>query len=308
MSLKQELIETELSILTENVLHNQDFTEELRKAKQVAKYSLAHKKCRNSADVKHLGLPSEVSNQILRKYGSDPKAKRVPLILPGRAVKRDGNHLWIPCLKLTLPFALENVVKINQIEIDKEYAHIAYSIQDAELIEENGFIGVDCNATGHTAVIANPETGKVAKLNKRESRLYKGRNSDTQHNIYGLVVGAKEVYISDGSHRGFVGFRSQEMQILTLDINSEDCDDLILPGKENILATTDKKATMKFASDFINKYKDILYNDTSIISPGFLREPEIWTNIQLKLSQVRLDQIRAKREKPWIKRLFTIDV
>ncbi len=57
---------------TYSVKHRRDFSSLLECAKHVANYAAAHKftpKLLSTKMVKHFGLPSDVSNQILRKYG-----------------------------------------------------------------------------------------------------------------------------------------------------------------------------------------------------------------------------------------------
>ncbi|MEM4108823.1 MAG: hypothetical protein QXQ65_02300 [Conexivisphaerales archaeon] len=41
------------------------------------------------------------------------------------------------------------------------------------MIEPVSYLGVDRNATGHIAVVANPNTGKVLKLGKEAEHIHK---------------------------------------------------------------------------------------------------------------------------------------
>jgi putative transposase len=63
-------------ILTYKVKHNQNLSVELEKGKQVALFALKTKS-RSSKDVKHIGLKSAIANQILKKYSSNKKLKRI---------------------------------------------------------------------------------------------------------------------------------------------------------------------------------------------------------------------------------------
>jgi len=70
-------------------------------------------------------------------------------------------------LKFSLKYEFpDNFVKINQIELGEEYAYVAVSISEPELVRTEKWIGVDRNTTGHLAVASDPETGKVLKLGK----------------------------------------------------------------------------------------------------------------------------------------------
>jgi len=158
-------------ILTYKLRHHRDFSDELRKAKQVAEFGIKQKTL-SSKDVKHIGLKSMISNQILRKYVKNKKVKSiksVKLTIPNQGIKveKRSRKITIPCLKLILEYQFPDFEKINQIEIGKEFACISVTIPDVETKKIDNYIGVDRNTTGHIAVVANPETGKIWKLGKK---------------------------------------------------------------------------------------------------------------------------------------------
>lgn len=169
-------------MLTFKFRHNRDFTEELKKAFEVAEFTLANKVRRNnSALVKDIRgcLPSAIASQVMRKYGNQKRIKavhRVNLIVAGYYVRffEETNSIWIPCLKLhlenTIPYTF---TKINQIELDKEFAYVAVTVPEAPEMIPQAFLGVDRNTTGHVAVIANPDTGKVEKLGKKALHIHR---------------------------------------------------------------------------------------------------------------------------------------
>jgi putative transposase len=130
-------------------------------------------------DVKHIGLKSTISGQILRKYSRNQDlraAKNVKLIIPSRAVSVDRKErtLMIPCLKLLLNYHFSNnFKKISQIEIDSFYAYVAVVFPEEEPEISGRYIGVDRNTRGHIAVVANPESGKIWKLGKMRYHTHK---------------------------------------------------------------------------------------------------------------------------------------
>jgi len=165
-------------MLTFKIRHDRDFTNELRKAHQVAEFAL-RTRSRSSKDVKHIGLKGVIANQILRKYSCDKRAKRVKrvkLAIPGQSIKHDKvkREITISLLKLSLTYQFRNdFEKINQIELDNEYAYISVTIAEPEPQPVINYIGVDRNTTGHCVVIANPATGKVWKLGKSAEHIHK---------------------------------------------------------------------------------------------------------------------------------------
>lgn len=165
-------------ILTYKIKHGRDFEGELNKARQVAEFALEHKSI-SSKDVKHIGLKSIISNQILRKYSRNKCLKhinRVNLTIPNQSIKVDKEQriVKIPSLKLTFSYQFpNNFTKINQIEINSEYIFVSVTIPEGTPMETDKWIGVDLNTTGHVAVVANPVTGKVKKLGKKAEHVHK---------------------------------------------------------------------------------------------------------------------------------------
>jgi len=200
-------------ILTYKVKHNRDFSDELVKAKKVAEYGIKTRSI-SSADVKHIGLKSTISNQILRKYVRDKKAKNVhnvPLIIPNTSfnVNRDWQLISIPCLNLELFFEFEKEFeKINLIEINSEYAFLVVTVKEKPLIQPIGWVGVDRNTTGHCVVVANPQTGKVTKMGKEQNYIHLKYNTlckklrkKGKYGVVKRIDARKERRIRDSNHK-----------------------------------------------------------------------------------------------------------
>lgn len=165
-------------ILTYKIRHDRDFSDELRKARKVAEFAVRNRTF-SSKDVKHIGLKSAISNQILRKYGKNKNIKRVKsvnLVVPNQGIKVDmaQRRIHIPCLQFEFNYQFPNkFTKINQIEISPEYAFVSVTVPERAEIETNRWIGVDLNTTGHIAVVANTESGNVLKLGKKAEHIHK---------------------------------------------------------------------------------------------------------------------------------------
>ena len=162
-------------ILTYKIKHGKDFSVELAKARQVAEFAVKTKS-RSSADVKQFGLKSMISNQVLKKYGDKKvkKVSRVNLIVPNQGVQLKDKKIRIPCLSLELEHQIPVwFSKINQVEINKEYAFVSVTVTEEKEIKAENWIGVDLNATGHCAVASCSSTGKVMKLGKKAYHTHK---------------------------------------------------------------------------------------------------------------------------------------
>jgi len=170
-------------ILTFKVKHNKNFAKELEQAKKIALFAINNRHSLSSKNVKHIGLKSAISNQILRKYGLNRKCKAirsVKLIIPNPSIRVDQKErlIRIPCLKLELNYQFKNTfAKVNQIEIDNVYAYVSCWFEDGKPKKYTNNLGVDLNTTGHCAVVAIPKTGKVYKLGKKAEHIHKKYNS-----------------------------------------------------------------------------------------------------------------------------------
>lgn len=163
-------------ILTYKIKHGRDFSHELSLAKKVAEFAINERKI-SSKDVKHIGLKSMISNQILRKYAKNKKAKQVKsvkLAVPSQGIKVVNKEINVPCLKLILPIHFNSSFeKINQIELDETYAYVSCSYQEPLKYAQEQIMGVDRNTTGHVLVASNISTGKVLKLGKECNHIHK---------------------------------------------------------------------------------------------------------------------------------------
>lgn len=182
-------------ILTYKIKHGMDVTSELHTARKVAEFAIRNRAFSSTA-VKHLGLKSIIANQILRKYGRDKKAKTVTsvnLIIPNQGIKVKGKDIYIPCLKLNLVLD-KPYQKINQIELNKEYAFVSVTVPELPAIKPKQWLGVDLNATGHCAVVANETTGKVLKLGKKAQHIHtKYKNTRKQLQEQGRYKKVKKI-------------------------------------------------------------------------------------------------------------------
>jgi len=177
-------------ILTYKLRHNQDFDTELKLAFDVAEFVVKNKiKLPNTRFVREIRgtLPSSVACQVMKKYGNQKKIKsvhNVNLIVPGQAIKfnQETRTIRVVCLKLDLPYQFpDTFTKINQIELDKEFAYVSCTVPEQPEMIPQAFLGVDRNTTGHVAVVANPDTGKVEKLGKKALHIHRKYSAIRKH-------------------------------------------------------------------------------------------------------------------------------
>ena len=165
-------------ILTYKLRHNTDFSNELKQAFKVAEFAVNHPRCRSSKEVKEIGLKSAISNQILKKYGNQRTIKQVHnvnLVVPNQAIKvdKESRMIRVVPLKLSLSYQFPDFQKVNQIELDKEFAYVSCTVAEQPDMIPQCFIGVDRNTTGHVAVTANPDTGKIEKFGKSALHIHR---------------------------------------------------------------------------------------------------------------------------------------
>lgn len=129
------------SLLTLIIPHQRDFSKELSNSLKVAQFAVKNKgKYLSTKDVSQFGVKAAISNQLLRKYRtkSIKAVRNIVMPVPGQHVKFDRvtGELHITCLNLTLQLHKDtkhfnNIVKVNQVEITKDNAHIQITVLDA---------------------------------------------------------------------------------------------------------------------------------------------------------------------------------
>ena len=143
--------------------------------------------------------------------------------MPHQGIKcsHEDRTITITPLKLTLNYYFRNDFdKINQIELDNKFAYVSINIPDNDLIEPNGYLGVDRNTTGHIAVAGNPETGKIIKLGKEAGHVHK-KYSKTRKNLQ-----------KKGKNRKAKRIKNRESRIVK-DINHKVARKIVQEAKDN---------------------------------------------------------------------------
>lgn len=194
--------------------HHSDFSEQLRKAFKVAEYAVFNKnnkKVLTSPYVEKHGLPSAISNQILRKY-SQPKIKRVRrvnLVVPGGEAKKMKKYkgytqygqmkfnpstakLCVTPLSFEITWHPGRVIeKINQVEISATHIFVTITVPTTPSFvpKEHHVLGVDlnCGRGRHIAVVADLSSRRVEALGKsgpamRNSYFKKRRKAQAEGN------------------------------------------------------------------------------------------------------------------------------
>jgi len=155
------------------VKHSIDYSADLEKARQIAEWAVQNKYQVSSKHVKHIGLSSAIANQVLKKYGMNravKEVKHVKLTIPrnGDGIRvMEPHRIYVACIKANIScwFDLSGVEKIDQIEVDNRFYYITFDVPEVSQYQPTGFIGIDLNATEHSAVIAVND--KIIKRGKQ---------------------------------------------------------------------------------------------------------------------------------------------
>ena len=185
-----------------HVKHRLDFSDFLQKAEHVAKYAAENKnkyKILTSKYVKKYGLPSIISNQLLRKYGRGTikKVSNVNLIIPNmisnvkwttknglkkhksyNSIDYDNGIVTIKSLKLKFRWNPgKTFIKILQIEINNNKFMISALFPDGQIVNQiyNNVLGIDlnCGIGRNIANCANLKNGEIINLGKQGPNIRK---------------------------------------------------------------------------------------------------------------------------------------
>ncbi len=167
------------------VKHNLNLETQLKAAFGVAQFAVQNKNNRkklSSKYVKHFGLPSAISNQILRKYGRGniKEATNVNLIVPNSSKRnykmKDGttkeyrNITYEEETVILKPLKLQfrwnpgrNFLHINQVEVLPNRFVISATFEQVESIRCEGVLGIDlnCGVGRDIANCVNLQTGEI---------------------------------------------------------------------------------------------------------------------------------------------------
>ena len=190
------------SIKGYHVKHNRDFSILLNQAKQVAEYAVKNKnqyKLLSTKYVKHIGLHSDISNQILRKYGRGniKEATNINIIIPNTErtrkyklkdkktiiTKKYNNVTFEKGIVTVKPLKLKfrwnpgkTFTKIHQIEIDNRKFMVTVSFPNQPINNShNNVLGIDlnCGVGRSIANCANLKNGEIINLGKQGPNIRK---------------------------------------------------------------------------------------------------------------------------------------
>lgn len=204
--------EQKSQLVTYRFPHREDFSRLFASAQSVADYAVLNKRRKgklSSAEVSQYGLPSAISNQILRKYSNKTikRANNVNIIIPGQSVSYNDNTISIPCLDLKRRFCTgRQISKINQVELTSTVMFISVTIDvSREQFTPSSAIGIDLNCTHHVLVAADINTGKVYKVGKqipsiRKKYFKKRQRAQLEDTDQVRIMGNRESY---SYHKGY---------------------------------------------------------------------------------------------------------
>ena len=181
---------SDVNIRSYHVKHRLSLDHFFTAAKKVADYAVENKnniKLLSSKYVKEFGLPSAISNQILRKYGRGTikEAHNVNLIIPNQTTKKNSkiynSIIWENGIVTLKPLKLSfrwnpgrNFEKINQVEVDNNKFMISVTFKNTLIKQEYmNILGIDhnCGFGRHILNCANLATGEVLNLGKKGPKI-----------------------------------------------------------------------------------------------------------------------------------------
>ena len=181
---------SDVNIRSYHVKHRLSLDHFFTAAKKVADYAVENKnniKLLSSKYVKEFGLPSAISNQILRKYGRGTikEAHNVNLIIPNQTTKINSkiynSIIWENGIVTLKPLKLSfrwnpgrNFEKINQVEVDNNKFMISVTFKNTLIKQEYmNILGIDhnCGFGRHILNCANLATGEVLNLGKKGPKI-----------------------------------------------------------------------------------------------------------------------------------------
>ena len=153
----------------------------------------------------------------------------------------------IPCLKCSFDYRFpNNFEKINQIEVNSQYIFVSVTVLEPSPIDnDNQWIGVDLNTTGHCAVVGIPSTGKVHKFGKKALHIRK------------KYMQIRRMLQKQGANRQLRRVKSRESRILKdldhkisrkiIEIATENNAGIVLEDLKNIRKTTKTRKSFQYS-------------------------------------------------------------
>lgn len=184
-------------LLTYKIKHHTDLTLQLRAGFEVAKFGLLNKQA-TSKDVKHFGLPSNVSCNTMRKYKKSKTIKEVrnvKLCVSNQGLKQIEDILVITPLKITIDIShIPPFEKVNYVELGKDFAYVTVTTAEKKVFAPKLSLGVDRNSTKHIVVAGLSDGSVIRKMGSKAPHIHKKyKNIRTRLQRLGLYKVVKKI-------------------------------------------------------------------------------------------------------------------